>query len=185
MAEFYSFQLVSKGWGELTEPEHSLLISVYNHGKLALDCLLADEAPMAWNEIAARLSRAGYLRWTDEVNVVELTLVGEAEVEHQISNRSAGENLLNTRAGIRLHHHSLQEHEIDLGHSSTLSVNVEGMMIRIITLPSSGVVVRVDHDETQRVHMSRTDAEGRFTQVYVDRVASLTQLEAIQNGEEQ
>jgi len=183
-AEFYSFQLVSKRWGELTEQERSLLVSVYNHRKLALDCLSVDEAHVAWNEVASCLSRAGDLRWTDEVNVVELTLVGEAEVEHQISNRSAGENLLKTGAGIRLHHHSLQEHEIDLGRSSTLAVNVDGMMIRIFTLPTSGVIVRVDHDETQRVHMSRTDAERRFTQAYIDRAASLTQLEAVRIGEE-
>lgn len=184
IAEFHSFQLVSKRWCELAEQERSLLILVYNRKKLALDDLSADDAHGAWDEAASRLSRAGYLRGADEPGVVELTLVGEAEVEHQISNRSAGDNLLNTASGIRVWHHSLQEHEIDLGRGSTLSVNVDGMLIRIFTLPTSGAVVRVDHDEAHRVHMSRTDAERCFMQAYIDRIAALIQPEAVRIGEE-
>ena len=185
ITEFYSFQLVSKRWCELTEHERSLLIYVYSRKKVALESLAIDELNAAWNEVASRLARAGYLRWTDEINVVELTLVGEAEVQHQISNLSAGENLLNTVSGIRVQHHSLQEHEIDLGRASTLSVNVDGMLIRIFTLPTSGAVVRVDHDQSHRVHMSCTDAERHFTQAYIDRIAALAQPEAIYLGEEQ
>lgn len=184
IVEFSSFQLVSKCWHELTDDERALLIAIYNHKKLALDKFAVEAAGAAWDEIAAGLSMAGYLRWTDELNVVELALVGEAEVEHQISNWAAGDDLLNTASGIRVRHQSLQEHEIDLGRGCTLSVNVDGMLIRIFTLPAGGVVVRVDHDEAHRVHMSRTDAERCFTQTYIDRAASLAQPEAVRIGEE-
>jgi hypothetical protein len=184
VAEFYSYQLVSKRWCELTEAERALLVAVYNQRKLPLESLPSCESDASWDEVASRLSRVGYLRRTDEPNTVELTLVGEAEVEHQIANRGAGDNLLTTHSGIRLRHHSAREHEIDLARGSTLAVNVDGMLIRIFTLPTSGVVVRVDHDESQRVHMSHTDAERHFTQAYIDRIASLAQPEAVRIGED-
>jgi hypothetical protein len=184
VTEFLSFQLVSKRWRELSELERSLLIEVYNQKKLPLDNLDATVPITKWNESAARLSRAGYLRWTDELQVVELTQVGEAEIRHQIFNLSAGDNVLDTEAGIRVQHLSTQEHEIDLGRASTLSVNVEGMLIRIFTLPTSGAVVRIDYDQAHRVYMSRTDEDNGYTQAYVDRVASLAQPEALLLGED-
>ena len=184
ITEFLSFELVSKRWRELSELERSLLIEVYGRKKLPLDSLDANVPITTWNEAAARLSRAGYLRWTDELQVVELTLVGEAEIQHQIFNLSAGDNVLDTEAGIRIQHLSTHEHEIDLGRASTLSVNVDGMCIRIFTLPTSGAVVRIDYDQAHRVYMSRTDEENGYTQAYVDRIASLAQPEAILVGEE-
>lgn len=184
IAEFLSFQLVSKRWCELSELEQSLLIEVYGQTKLPLGSLPADVPSATWNAAAACLSRAGYLRWTDELQVVELTLVGEAEVEHQLFKLSAGDNVLNTDAGIRIQHHSIHEHEIDLGRASTLSVNVEGMLIRIFTLPTSGAVVRIDYDRAYRAYMSRADEDRGFTQAYVDRIASLAQPQAASLGEE-
>lgn len=186
-AEFNDFQLVSKRWSALSELERTLLIETYNLKKLPLDCLDADPSAEAWTEVAACLSRAGYLRWTDELEVVELTLVGEAELQHQLLNLGAGDSVLSTTSGVRIRHHGPNEHEIDLGRASTLNVNVDGMHIRIFTMPSSGVVVRVDHDGAHRVHMSRTDAERRFTQAYIDRVSALTPPEAvhIQIGDEE
>lgn len=177
--EFHSFQLVSKRWSALSKLERALLIETYNQKKLPLDCLDAEVTAAMWNETATCLSQTGYLRWTDELQVVELTLVGEAELRHQLLNLGAGDNVLDTTMGIRLRHLSTNEHEIDLGRASTLHVNIDGMLIRIFTLPSSGVVVRVDHDERQRVRMSRTDAEQRFTQVYIDDAASLMQPESV------
>jgi len=184
ITEFLSFQLVSKRWRELSELGRSLLIEVYSRKKLPLDSLDAIVPITTWNGAAARLSRAGYLRWTDELQVVELTPVGEAEIQHQIFNLDAGDNVLDTEAGIRVQHLSTQEHEIDLGRASTLSVNVEGMLIRIFTLPTSGAVVRIDYDQAHRVYMSRTDEDNGYTQAYVDRIASLAQPEALLLGEE-
>jgi hypothetical protein len=184
ISEFFSFQLVSKRWRELSELERSLLIEVYSRKKLALGSLDASVSVATWNEAAVHLSRTGYMRWTDELQVVELTLVGEAEVQHYIYNLSAGDNVLDKDAGIRIQHHSTQEHEIDLGRASTLHVNVDGMLIRIFTLPNSGAVVRIDYDKAHRVYMCRTDEASGFTQAYVDRSASLTQPEPVLIGEE-
>jgi hypothetical protein len=169
--EFLSFQLVSKQWAELTEAQRSLLMAVYSQKKLALSNVLPEVPGVVWYEIAAGLEKAGYLRWTDEIEVVELTLVGEAEIEHHIFNRGTGSELVvQSKGGIRIEHHSVQEHEIDLGRASTLTVNVDGMCIRIITLPGSGAVVRIDHDELHRVYMSHVDKDKRFAQAYVDRI---------------
>ncbi|MDX2138760.1 MAG: hypothetical protein SF123_11755 [Chloroflexota bacterium] len=184
VSEFLDFQLVSKQWRKLSENERSLLIAAYSQKKLTLDSLSTDVPITTWNEAASCLSRAGYLRWTNEQHVVELTLVGEAEIQHQIFNLSAGDNVLDADAGIRIQHHSIQEHEIDLGRRSTLAVNVDGMLIRIFTLPTSGVLVRIDCGSGHRVYMSRTDEDRGFTQAYIDRVAPLPQPEAVHLGEE-
>lgn len=85
ITEFLSFQMVSKRWHELSDLERSLLFVVYRQKKLPLDSLDATVPITTWNEAAARLSRAGYLRWTDELQVVELTLVGEAEIQDRKS----------------------------------------------------------------------------------------------------
>jgi regulator of nucleoside diphosphate kinase len=169
IVEFVSFQLVSRSWSKLTEVERSLLFAMYSRTKLTLDSLSTEVAAVTWNEVASRLSRAGYLRWTDEPQAVELTLIGEAEVQHRLFNLSAGDNLVSAKGGIRTQHHSVQDHEIDLGRSSTLTINVDGMLIRISTLPSSGAVVRIDHDWSQRVYMNRTEEGKNFAQVYIDR----------------
>jgi regulator of nucleoside diphosphate kinase len=172
--EFVSFQLVSRSWSKLTEIERSLLCAVYTQKKLALDSLSTEVAAATWNEVASRLYRAGYLRWTDEIQVVELTLIGEAEVQHRLANLASGDNLVSAKGGIRTQHLSVQDHEIDLGRSSTLTINVDGMLIRIFTLPGSGAVVRIDHDRLQRVYMNRADEGKNFAQVYIDRVAAPT-----------
>lgn len=172
ISEFLSFRLVSKRWSELSEIERSLLFAVYSQKKLALDSLPEDAPTTAWNSAAVCLTEAGYLRWTDEPQVVELTPVGEAEVQHRIFHLSAGDNLVSRNGGIRIQHHSLRDHEIHLGRSSTLTVNVDGMLIRIFTLSGSGIVVRVDHDESHRVYMNCAEEDKHFAQVYVDRVSA-------------
>lgn len=172
LSEFLSFQLVSKRWSELSEIERSLLFAAYSQKKLALDSLSTEVPATSWNRAASHLCEAGYLRWTDELQVVELTLVGEAEVQHRIFNLSAGDNLISTNGGIRIQHHGVRDHEIHLGRSSTLTINVDGMLIRIFTLPGSGAVVRVDHDRSQRVYMNRADEGKNFAQVYIDRASA-------------
>jgi len=146
LSEFLSFQLVSRQWRELSENEHLLLIAVYSGKKLGLDSLFTDVPTTARHEIATGLDKAGYLRQTDEPGGVELTLVGEAEVQHRFFNLGAGDSLPGTTGGNRVQHHSVQNYEVQLARSSTLSVNVEGMLIRIFTLPNSGTVIRIDHD---------------------------------------
>jgi regulator of nucleoside diphosphate kinase len=168
LSEFQSFQLVSKRWSSLSEFERTLLIATFNAQKLSLDSLSPEMAANAW-DAASSLYKLGYLRWTDQSCVVELTQVGQLEVQHHLYNLDSDSNLLDTNGGIRIQHHSVQEHEIDLARSSTLCVNVDGMCIRIFTLPNSGTVIRVDHDTSHRIYMSRTDHDRRFAQVYIDR----------------
>lgn len=177
LSEFLDFQLVSKPWRELSEPERSLLMAVYSHKKLALESLSSEMPETTWHEIASGLDKAGYLRRTDESQVVELTLVGEAEIQHRLFN-------LEANGGIRIQHHSLQDHEIELAQASTLSVNVDGMLIRIITLPNSGAIVRVDHDAAHHVYMCRTDKDKNFTQAYIDRITPITNRLTINQEEE-
>ena len=177
LSEFLDFQLVSKPWRELSEPERSLLMAVFSHKKLALESLASEMPETSWHEIASGLDKAGYLRRTDESQVVELTLVGEAEIQHRLFN-------LEANGGIRIQHHSLQDHEIDLAQASTLSVNVDGMLIRIITLPNSGAIVRVDHDAAHHVYMCRTDKDKNFTQAYIDRITPITNRLTINQEEE-
>jgi len=170
MVEFLSFQLVSKPWSELSEIECSLLFAVYSQKKLSLDSLSTEIPTATWNGVATRLCRAGYLRWTDEVQVVELTPVGEAEIQHQIFSPSVSDSLEASKGGIRIQHHGVQDHEIDLGRASTLSIHVDGMLIRIFTLPVSGALVRIDYDRSRGVHVSSSDEARNFAQVYIDRV---------------
>jgi regulator of nucleoside diphosphate kinase len=184
IAEFVSFQLVSRSWSKLTEIERSLLCVVYSQKKLALDSLSTEVSTATWNEVASRLNRAGYLRWTDEPQAVELTLIGEAEVQYRLFNLSAGDNLVSSKGGIRIQHHSIQDNEIDLGRSSTLTINVDGMLISVLTLPGSGVVVRIDHDRAHRVYMNRADEGKQFTQIYIDRaVAPNEAIPSLNTGE--
>lgn len=170
IADFASFQLVSRHWSELSELERSLLLAVYNQNKLAFDTLPAEAPTGAWDEIATCLMRDGYLRWADEPQSVEMTPTGEAEVQHRIANLSAGETLSGADKGMRVKHNSVDEHEIELGRGSTLLVNVDGMLIRIFALKDSGAVIRVDHDRSHRVYMQHADEDEHFAQAYVDRI---------------
>jgi regulator of nucleoside diphosphate kinase len=183
ISEFLSFQLVSKRWSELSEIERSLLCRVYSQKKLALGSLSTEVAAVTWNEVASRLCKAGYLRWTDEPQVVELTLIGEAEVQHHILNLTSGDDLVSANSGIRTQHHSVQDHEIDLGRSSTLTINVDGMLIRIFTLPGGGAIVRIDHDRSQRVYMNRTEEGKNFAQVYIDHNIPTSINPTVNSGE--
>jgi regulator of nucleoside diphosphate kinase len=183
ISEFVDFQLVSRRWSELSEIERSLLFAVYSNKRLSLDSLSTEVPAAVWNEAASRLYRAGYLRWTDEPRVVGLTLVGEAEIQHRIFNLDAGDNLVSTSGGIRIRHHDVQDHEIDLGRSSILTVNVEGMLIRIFTLPDSGAVVRIDHERSQRVYMSHADEGRNFAQVYIDHMGITSNHPIVNSGE--
>ncbi len=183
IAEFLSFELVSKRWSELSETERSFLFAIYSQKKLALDSLSTEVPATTWNEAACHLNRAGYIRWTDELQVVELTLIGEAEVQNRLFNLSAGDNVVGTNGGIRVQHHGVQDHEIDLGQSSTLTINVDGMLIRIFTLPGSGAVVRIDLDGSQQVYMSRLEQDKNFAQVYIDRAVPTSNYPSINTGE--
>lgn len=182
VSEFTSFQLVSKPWRDLSERERTLLIATFNHNKLALDHLSSEVPTSTWNDVAVVLNRAGYLRWTDEEQVVELTLVGEAEVRHRLFGLDA-DTSLGRHEGIRIQHHSIRDHEIDLAQSSTLAVNVDGMFIHIYTLPKSGAVIRVDYDTSHQVYLNRTDNDMNFAQFYIDRIAVDTVNQAIIPGE--
>ncbi len=174
ISEFLDFQLVSKRWSELSEIERSLLFAVYSQKRLVLDSVSTEVPATMWKGAASCLNRAGYLRWADELQVVELTPVGEAEIEHRLFKLGAGDNVVSTDGGIRILHHSVQDHEVDLGRSSSLTINVDGMLIRVFTLPGSGAVVRIDHDGSQQVYMSRADQDKNFAQVYIDRTADPT-----------
>lgn len=171
LSEFLSFRLVSRRWSELSRLERSLLFAVYSHGKLAQDSLSTEVPAARWNQAATDLDTAGYLRRTDESGVIELTPVGEAEVQHRLFNLDAGDHLTRSNGGIRIQHHDDRDHEIDLGRSSTLTVHVDRMLIRIFTLPGSGALTRIDYDPSQHVYMSRTDENNHFVQVYIDRAA--------------
>lgn len=172
ISEFLSFQLVSTRWSELSEIERSLLFAVYGQKKLALNNLSTEVPATTWHRAASHLSEAGYLRWTDELQVVELTLIGEAEIQQHIFNLSAGDNLISANGGIRIKHHDVQAHEVDLGRLSTLTINVDGMLIHIFTLPGSGAIVRIDHDRSQRACMNRADEGKNVAQVYIDRASA-------------
>ncbi len=178
ISEFLSFQLVSKRWHDLTELERWLLIAIYNQKKLALTDLPTRLSSDGWNEIASGLDRIGYLRWA-ESQVVELTLVGEAEVESRMFNLDAGASVVGTESGIRVQHHSVQNHEIELAGSSSLSVNVDGMVIHVFTLPGGGTVIRVDYDAAHHVYMCHKDETGNFAQIYIDRKGSIQNDEGV------
>lgn len=171
LSEFLNFKLVSRRWPELSRIERLLLFAIYSQGKLALDSLSTEIPATRWKRASSDLDAAGYLCRTDELGTVELTPVGEAEVQHQLFNLSAGDNLLQSNGGIRIRHHDDRNHEIDLGRASALSVNVDGMLIRIFTLPGSGTLTRVDYDRSQSIYMSRRSEDQRFAQVYIDRAA--------------
>lgn len=173
ISEFLSFQLVSTQWDDLSEIERSLLVAVYNQKKLALDTLSPKLPTINWREIAASLEKTGYLRWA-ESQAVEMSLVGEAEVQHRIFNLDAGNNLMGTRGGIRIQHHSVQDHEIDLGRASSLSVNVDGMRICIITLQDGGAVIQVDHDLSHQIYVSQYDEDRKYAQAYVDHILPMS-----------
>jgi len=169
LSEFLSFQLVSRQWQELSESERTLLVAVYNQKKLALESLSTELPAGILRNIASQLMRTGYLNLVDS-GIVELTLIGEVEVQHQIFEPDVGESLLAAHGGIRVQHHSVQDHEIDLGRSSRLSINVDGMQIRISTLQDGGAVIEVDHDTSHRVFMSHKDTDRNAVQAYVEQI---------------
>ena len=171
LAEFLSFQMVSRPWSALSEIDRVLLIMTYSQTKLALDNLTAKWSNEQCEHAALQLIRAGYLRWA-EPEVVELTLVGEAEVRRQMQNLDAGDQLAQHDGGIRLRHYSLHDHEVELGRSSTLSIKLDGILVRVFTLQHSGAVIRVDHDRQNNIYMSSTDRDRAFAQIYVDLAPS-------------
>ena len=167
VSEFASFVMVTQPWSRLSEVERSLLVMTYSQTALRLATLATKWPAEQVDEAAFCLVQAGYLRWA-EPDVVELTLVGEAEVRHQISNAGAGESVIYRKGGIRIWHHSLQDHEVEVGRESTLSVTEDGMLIRIFTLQGSGAVVRVDHHPSHHIYTNSLDRERGFVQSYID-----------------
>lgn len=172
VSEFLSFQMVSRPWSALSEVERALLVMTYSQTKLALNSLTTKWTREQCEQATSDLVLAGYLRWA-EAEVAELTLVGEAEVRHQVQNLGAGDQLARHDGGLRLRHYSLQDHEIELGRSSTLSIKLDGMLVRVFTLKQSGAVIRVDHDDTNNIYMNSTDRDRGFAQIYVDLAPSL------------
>ena len=85
LSEFLNFQLVSKPWRELSEIERSILMMVYSEKKVPLNSLSTELPASEVLEIATGLDKAGYLRRADEPQVVELTPVGEAEIQHRFA----------------------------------------------------------------------------------------------------
>lgn len=169
LSEFAGFVMVSRTWAALNEVERALLVMTYSQTTLRLVSLSTKWSPVQCQEAACGLVQAGYLRWA-EPEVIELTLVGEAEVAHQIGNTGVGESIIHRKGGIRLSHHSLQDHEVELGRESTLSVTVDGMVVRIFTLKESGTVIRVDHHPSQHIYTHILDRDRGFAQTYVDLV---------------
>jgi hypothetical protein len=172
VSEFLSFQMVSRPWPVLTEIERVLLVMTYSQGKLALATLKTKWATEQNEQAASQLIQAGYLRWA-EPETVELTLVGDAEVRHQVQNLGAGEHLARHDGGLRLRHYSPQDHEVEMGRASTLSIKLDGVLVRVFTLKQSGAVIRVDHDESNNIYMNSTDRDRAFAQIYVDLAPSL------------
>jgi hypothetical protein len=170
LSEFRSFQLVSKRWRELTDLERTLLIEVYDQKKLALDSCSTEMASTARREAAQQLVKAGYLRWA-EPKFIETTLLGEAEIQHRLFNLGAGDSLVDAIGGIRIQHHTVQDHEVDLGQASTLFVNLDGLRVRIYTLKGSGAVIRIDHEDSHQIYMGHIDKDKHYAQTYVDRAA--------------
>jgi hypothetical protein len=167
LSEFAGFVLVSRTWASLNEVERALLVMTYSQKTLKLASLATKWSPLQCQDATLELVQDGYLRWA-EPDVVELTLVGEAEVAHQIGNTGAGESVIHRKGGIRLWHHSLEDHEVELGRESTLSVTVDGMLVRIFTLKDSGTVIRVDHHPSQHVYTHILDRDRGFAQTYID-----------------
>jgi hypothetical protein len=113
VSEFVSFQVVSLRWDDLSDLQHLLLMMAYNQKKLELGGPSVQPLPN-WQAALAALERAGYLRWAGE-QVMELTPVGEAEVEHRLFNRAAGDDLLDQPGGIRVRHHSPRNTKLTWG----------------------------------------------------------------------
>lgn len=167
LSEFAGFFLVSRTWSALSDVERALLIMTYSKTLLRLSTLATKWSVEQCQDAARRLIQAGYVRWA-EPDVIELTMVGEAEVEHQVTNASAGENLIQSPGGIRLWHHSVRDHEIEMGRESTLSIRLDGMQVRIFTLKDHGAVIRVDHHPSHHVYTHTVDRDRAFMQTYVD-----------------
>lgn len=168
LSEFAGFVMVSRSWRHLTDIERTLLIRIYSDSVLRLTRLTTKWSEEQCQEATCRLIQAGYVRWA-EPDVIELTLVGEAEVRHQVHNRNAGAGIMQSTGGIRVWHHNLQDHEIEMGRESTLSVTVDGMVVRIFTLKDSGAVVRVDHDLSHHVYTHSINRDRAFVQTYIDQ----------------
>lgn len=172
VSEFLSFQMVSRQWSALSEVERALLVMTYSQTRIALSGLTTKWTHEQCEQAVSDLILAGYLRWA-EPGAVELTLVGEAEVRHQIQNLGAGDHLARHNGGLRLRHYSLQDHEIELGRTSTLSIRLDGILVRVFTLKQSGAVIRVDHDSSNNIYMNSVDRDRSFAQIYVDLAPSL------------
>lgn len=182
-SEFLGYRLVSKCWSELSANEHSLLIALYNHKKLNLDSLSTEIPMKTWIQIAKFLDQAGYLRWTGEAQTIELSAIGELEVHNRIFNFDTSNKLAGENGGIRIQHHGVKDHEIDLAQSSTLSINLDGILIRILTLPKHGAIIHIDHKESHRIHLGRIDRDKGIAQVYIDDMPSFSNSQLIKSGD--
>jgi regulator of nucleoside diphosphate kinase len=174
LTEFVSYQLASKSWPELSGSERTLLITAYNEKKVALLSTLTDLSLEARNDVAKTLNLAGYICWTDEEQTIELTSLGEFEIHNRIFNIDAGNGLEGTDYGIRIRHHNEHDHEVELSQSSTLSVNLEGIMIQIRALSGNGAIIQIDHDSPHYIRFDRTDSERGFAQVYINKRSSIS-----------
>lgn len=183
ISEFLSYRLVSKCWSELSNNEQSLLIAAYNQKKVNLENLLTEIPMKIRNKIAKSLDQAGYLRWTGEANTVELSTIGEVEVYNHIINANAGDNIIGASSGIRVQHQSLRDHEIDLAQSSTLSINLDGVTIQILSLPDHGAIIHIGHEPSHYIHLSRIDKDKSYAQVYIDSTTSISNSQIINAGD--
>lgn len=183
ISEFLSYRLVSKDWSELSKNERSLLIAVYNRKKLYLENLLTEIPMKTWYKIAKSLDLVGYLSWTGEADTIELSSIGEVEVYNRIVNVDAGNNIIGASSGIRIQHQSLYDHEIDLAQSSTLSINLDGMVIQILSLPEHGAIIHIDHEPSHYIHLGRIDRDKGYAQVYIDGMTSISNSQIISSGD--
>ncbi len=182
-SEFLGYRLVSTCWSELSENEHSLLIALYNHKKLNLDSLSAEIPKETWTRTAKFLDQAGYLCWTGEDQTIELSAIGEIEVHNRIFNFDTSNKLDEENGGIRIQHHSVKDHEIDLAQSSSLSINLDGILIQILTLPNHGAIIHIDHEASQYFHLGRIARDKGFAQFYIDNAPSFSNSQIINTGD--
>lgn len=183
ISEFLSYRLVSKYWSELSNNEQSLLVAAYNQKKVTLTNFSSDMSLQTRNMVAKSLYDTGYIRWTDEEQTIELTVIGEVEVHRQIFNINATDSLTESNSCIRIQHHTIQDHEIDLAQQSTLTINLDGMHIRILALPKHGAVIRVEHDSANYIHLGRIDRDKSFAQVYIDSTPLPSNIQIIDSGD--
>lgn len=171
-SEFLSYRLVSIDWTELTKLEQSILIKAYGQNKLPLANLPGELTSEVCEFIIKKLNTAGYIRWTDEFEVLELTELGKIEVGDRLCNLTMSKEPTQASGGITLHHHSLHEHHIELPHSSTLQIRFAGMEVRIQTYLNQSASLLIDPGPLNKIQVDTISPDVDTSQIGIKPVES-------------